>query len=441
MFFGHSFPVSAEPDPDNQPAQPGLFGTELRRLRGEAGLSLADLAALVHYSKGYLSKIENGLKTPPFDLGLRCDAALGTKETLTRLAPPRPSAAPLSEAADGGDVWLMNLAPGGKSWFRTLNRRDILVTGAASMIGGKSLVSAASERSTLDAFTAMFGQLRQLGQTTSPGVVLPSLIAQTHTLRELAAYAESGAQRRLLVLGARYAEYAGWMAQEAGDDQAALWWTGHAVEMAKAGGDEDLAAYSLVRRALITFYRGDPVQTVALAQQAQEQAVPGRIRGLAAQREAQGHALAGDYDQCFRSLDRARDLLAAHPAEPGSPVLGPTNLADPAAMARGWCLHDLGRPLEAAHALDLQLSMLPARAMRSHARYGVRRALAYAAANEIEHACDLLTPLLGVVDLVASATVQNDLRKVAKSLSRFHAHPRVRDVYPSLTSSLRSPAL
>lgn len=429
--------MSAEPDPENQPARSGTFGTELRRLRGKAGLSLAQLAARVHYSKGYLSKIENGLKNPPFDLGLRCDAALGTNETLTRLAIPRPSAAPLSEADGGGDVWLMNLAPGGKSWFRTLNRRDVLVTGAASMIGGKGLASAAGERSTLDAFVAMFDQLRQLGQTTSPGVVLPSLIAQTHTLRELAA---SGAQREFLVLGARYAEYAGWMSQEAGDDQSALWWTGHAVEMAKAGGDEDLAAYSLVRRALVTFYRGDPVRTVALAQQAQEQTVPGRIRGLAAQREAQGHALAGDFDRCFRSLDRASELLAAHPAESGSPVLGPTNLADPAAMARGWCLHDLGRPLEAAEALDQQISRLPARAMRSQARYGVRRVLAYAAANEVEHACDLLTPLLGVVDLVASATVQHDLRKVAKSLSRFHAHPRVRDVYPSLTASLRDPA-
>lgn len=41
------------------------FGAALRRARGERGLSLAALARLVHYSKGYLSKIENGASRPP----------------------------------------------------------------------------------------------------------------------------------------------------------------------------------------------------------------------------------------------------------------------------------------------------------------------------------------------------------------------------------------
>ncbi len=33
------------------------------------------------------------------------------------------------------------------------------------------------------------------------------------------------------LLRARYAEYAGWMWQESGNDGAALWWTDKAVEM------------------------------------------------------------------------------------------------------------------------------------------------------------------------------------------------------------------
>ncbi|NBH03695.1 helix-turn-helix transcriptional regulator, partial [Amycolatopsis sp. SID8362] len=39
------------------------FGAELRRLRHAAGLSLTELADRVHYSKGYLSKVETGLTT------------------------------------------------------------------------------------------------------------------------------------------------------------------------------------------------------------------------------------------------------------------------------------------------------------------------------------------------------------------------------------------
>ena len=421
-----------------------MFGTELRRLRTEAGISLGGLAGLVHYSKGYLSKIETGSKNPPTDLARRCDTALGTEGTLTALAPARSSAAPLSEAADDGEVWLMNMTSDGSSWFKPMNRRDVLVTGAASVVGfglsSRGLSAAADESTLLTAFGALFDQLRLLGQTASPGVVLPSLIAQTHTLRELATHANPRSRQRLLALGARYAEYAGWMAQESGDDQAALWWTDRAVEMAKAGGDEDLASYSLVRRALVTFYREDATQTIDLARRAQGGSVPPRIRGLAAQREAQGHAIAGSYDACFRSLDRARVLLS-RAAESDGPVLGTTNLSDPAAMIHGWCLYDLGKPKEAAEALDVQIALLAPKALRSQARYGVRRALAYASANEVDHACDLTIPLLDVVDLVGSATVNSDLRKLARALSRFHTHSRVRELYPRLSASLHSPML
>lgn len=100
--------------------------------------------------------------------------------------------------------------------------------------------------------------------------------------------------------------------QESGNERAALWWTQRAVDLASAGGDRHLAGYALVRRALVTLYHDDAKETIALARQAQDNSLPPRIRGLAAQREAQGHAIAGDRDACLRTLDRARDLLARH---------------------------------------------------------------------------------------------------------------------------------
>ena len=38
------------------------IGAEVRRLRNEQGISLTELARQVHYSTGYLSKIETGKK-------------------------------------------------------------------------------------------------------------------------------------------------------------------------------------------------------------------------------------------------------------------------------------------------------------------------------------------------------------------------------------------
>lgn len=76
------------------------FGGALRRIRRENGVSLSILGLVVHYSKGHLSKIENGIVPPSLELAEACDAALQAGGQLiatyiadmSRPAPP-PSAA------------------------------------------------------------------------------------------------------------------------------------------------------------------------------------------------------------------------------------------------------------------------------------------------------------------------------------------------------------
>src|SRR5689334_2389349 len=58
----------------------------LRTLRQARGLSLTALGARIHYSKGYLSKVELGGKPPTPDLATRCDRALDAGGALERLA-------------------------------------------------------------------------------------------------------------------------------------------------------------------------------------------------------------------------------------------------------------------------------------------------------------------------------------------------------------------
>lgn len=424
--------------------QPRMFGTELRQRRMKAGLSLTQLSTQVHYSKGHLSKIETGLKTPSPELARLCDVALDAEGALVSLLPDKTASSDLPEAILNTDeVWLMSLDNDGTSWFRPVGRRDALALGAASLAGfglSKQGMAATSEQETaLDAFRSLFEQFRRLGQTASPGTVLPSVIAQTHTLRGLASRAPARTRERLLVLSARYAEYAGWMAQESGKEQAALWWTAEAVEMAAAGNDDDLAAYALVRRALVTLYRDDAGQTIELARQAQaHRRTPRRIRGLAAQREAQGHALAGDYDACLRCLDRARRFLGAADDDAAELTLGTTNLPDPVSMVTGWCMYELGQPKKVGEILDGEVARLRPEALRSRARYGVRQALAHAAAGEVEHACALTGQILPITEVVSSATITSDLRRLSRVLSRWHTNAAVREIYPALTAALRS---
>ncbi|MFC3453838.1 ATP-binding protein [Amycolatopsis speibonae] len=66
------------------------FGAELRRRRKAAGLSLTELAARTHYSKGYLSKVETGISAPNPALAALCETELGAEGELTPLLPGEP---------------------------------------------------------------------------------------------------------------------------------------------------------------------------------------------------------------------------------------------------------------------------------------------------------------------------------------------------------------
>src|SRR5262245_10711188 len=291
---------------------PISFGGELRRRRIDAGMSLATLAKLIHYSKSHLSKIETGVKRPNLDLARQCDALLHGDGALVGIVAASMAVSPAPVVDDPGEVWVMSLTADGQSDFGVVSRREVLAAGLAGLASWSVLPprpGVNGDEATLAAFRSMFDHVRSLGQQMSPVALLPMLVTQTHALRTMAPHCRPAIRDGALVLAARFAEFAGWMAQEAGDDARALWWTDRAVELAAAGGDQELEALALVRRALVALYRHDPVETLALAQQAQALRRSARIRGLAAQREAQGHAMAGDYDQCFRALERAAGLL------------------------------------------------------------------------------------------------------------------------------------
>lgn len=398
------------------------FGPELRRRRIAAGLSLTALGAETHYSKGYLSKLETGAKPPSPEAAIACDAALHADGGLSALAPDR----------------------GASRGVHAVDRRTALTLGAATL-GAASLPgdtpgtapARVFSEQTLSTFRDQLAGVRELGQHVSPDLVLPVVRAQAGAVRAMASSAPAEQRATALRLAARFSEYAGWMAQESGSDHGARAWTDEAVDLATAGGDRDMAAYSLVRQALIRLYAHDGPGTVDLARRAQcFDGLSTRVRGLAAKREAQGHALLGARTECERSLERAQRLLADPPG--GPETLGSMHVTDPVALTRGWCLVDLGRPEAGAEVLDRALAELPAAAVRARTRFGVRRALAHAAAGEVDHACTLAEGLLQGATPSESATVLVDLRRLAQALGRYHGHPPVRELSPRLQGALQS---
>jgi transcriptional regulator with XRE-family HTH domain len=416
------------------------FGALLRQTRTAAGVSLAELAKRVNYSKGHLSKIENDLQRPNVMFAKLCDRELGTGGTLAAaLAAPPSSVAPDEPVAGDDGVWIMELDGTGEIRVSELPRRQILA-GAGAMLG---LALAGGRRPEIDQRTfevlrATFDQHRALGTMASPRVVLAPVIAHLHTLRALAAENPAPMRSELLQLASRVAEYAGWMSQEAGQETAALRWTDRAVGYAAAGRDTHLASFAQFRRAEIALYQHDPVRTVELARLAQTDPAAGpRILGLAARVEAQGHALAGDIAAYQRALDRAADLLAT--PDPGTgPVLGSSSIDDEVALVRGWALYDLGRPREAAEILDRQVAAIAPRARRARTRFDARRALAHAVAGDVDEACTVTRDLLADAAQVDSATIRLDLVELTRTLRRWHNAPAVRELLPDLVVTVNA---
>jgi DNA-binding XRE family transcriptional regulator len=429
---------------DNMATQP-VFGPRLRELRTAQGLSLSELARRLYYSKGHVSRIEVGAQQPSAEFARRCDAELDTGGALSvMIAGSRPEPVPEPDHDDDEDgVWVMAMTPNGGSSFIPLRRRDVLVGGAVMLAGLGTTAALArppveNAEGYLSHHRLLFDAARGLGQVAAPGMVLPLLAGQAQALRILAKDTRGRDATSVATLSVRTAEFAGWMAQEAGDADVAAWWIDRAVRVATEAGDDHAATYALVRRALVTLYQGDAAATIGFARRAQSAArTPPRILGLAAQREAQGHALAGNHDECMRALERAnRHLLAARAEQSDDPVIGTSHIPDPVSVVTGWCLYDLGRPKEAAKVLDREIQQIPVTAVRAHVRFGVRQALAHAAAGDVDHACALAQSMIGQVATIGSATILTDVRRLANTLRRWYGNNAVRALGPAFAAAL-----
>nr|BFE63945.1 helix-turn-helix transcriptional regulator [Dactylosporangium thailandense] len=403
------------------------FGPEMRRRRLAEGWSLSDLSGEVHYHKSHLSKIENGVQLPSPEFARAVDTAFKAEGRLAALV-GRP-------------------APGRRRRARRPQRRpvedvDVLRVGgdgAGGYAGRFSWLAASAHDAGDDTFAwyrMVFDLLRGRGQSTAPSSLLPHLILHTRELAAIAGAATEAEGGPLWQLAARFAEYTGWMAQESGDDEHAWHWTELAVRFADRGGDRSLRGYALVRRAEMAMYQLRSDETVALARQAQLLDCGSRVRGLAAQREAQGHALAGAVSECHRALERAERWLSEPETHGALPELGTTNVIDLNDMAAGFALVDLGDAARAGELLSAQLDRTPRYAHRMRARIGARYTLALVGIGDVERGCAEAQRVLRWCAGTGSVTIAADLRRLGRELNRWTARPHVRELLPRLTAAV-----
>jgi hypothetical protein len=209
-------------------------------------------------------------------------------------------------------------------------------------------------------------------------------------ISELLTVAAGEGRTELLTVGARYAEFAGWLHQDAGNPQEAAYWSDRAMGWAQAAGNDLMVSYVLMRKSNQASSQGDANRTLGLARAAlrgQDRLSP-RARALALRQEARGHALSGDPTECARALEVARDQAAA-PEDRGEEDRILTGYCTPAfiEMEAADCAMLLGQPDQAVVTFQHGLATLPAQYQRDRAVNLARLAVAHAASQEPELAC------------------------------------------------------
>ncbi|MEZ0109117.1 transcriptional regulator with XRE-family HTH domain [Catenulispora sp. EB89] len=403
------------------------FGIEMRRLRMRREKSLAALAESVHYDKGYLSKIETGRLPANRRLATLIDVELGADGDLVALVPEEPRRRGGSGAAAGPD--------GEPDWGRELVAfGDALSVPLA--LRSSAARAEADELRLLAHYREEFDRHRKLSQQLPPELVLRRLIVDFNTLMELEQTSPTAAPQ-LCLLAARYAEFIGWMCQEAGRLDHALAWTRRTADLATRAEAEDLAVYTLVREAELALYDGDPTTAMELAGRVLEDPrARARSRGLAAHRQAQAFAVRGDHARCLSSLDHARDLLHPERVAQDEPVVGSVTVGGLDNAIAGWCHYDLGRPQRASEFLADALDRTPTEAHRSRALFGARLALAYEAAGELDEMQVVTLQVLEDVGLVRSAGANAELRGLSRALMRHHNVRALRELRNCLDEAL-----
>ncbi|MFE4450916.1 helix-turn-helix domain-containing protein [Streptomyces sp. NPDC056796] len=360
---------------------PGDFGVVLATLRARRGWSVREFGRRANVSEGQICNLESGLRNPTPAVAAACDAALGTGGGLVELAGAGRRGARAEEVVEAGPV-----------------------------VAG---------------YERVLWELRNIGRSTGPSFVTASMKSITRVLTDAAPHAVGEQRAEIWLLASRFAEYTGWMAQEAGNPAEALRWTNLAVRWGAEGGDETVAAYALVRKAFIAQHRGDTGTAIELAERAAgHPAATPVIRAHAARRAAQAHARRGDAGACREALER----FGGHAAEAVGDRTrhwGPRVENGSPRLIEATCMLSLRRFEPAADLFAAERELRPAAPSdsNSQARFAIRQATALAGADRLDDACQIVEVTMPVIRRIDSATVRAELGRFVEQARTRRAGP------------------
>jgi tetratricopeptide (TPR) repeat protein len=273
-------------------------------------------------------------------------------------------------------------------------------------------------RTLLDLLT----QYARTDNMLGPRPLLLAVASQLALIEQFWNIARGPVRSELLAVGARYAEFAGWLHQDAGDHATAARWTLQALELAHSAESPVLAAYVLMRRSNQASTIGDGARTLGLAAAALDTPQAGHpmLAALSLRQRARGYALDGNARECERALDDARHQLTEMSTDVDPLIRSLAGYCTPSyiEMEAADCWVQLGRPERAVSIYESELANWPEVYRRDRGVHLARLASAYAACNDLERAHHTALEAVAMAEQTGSSRVVDELTKSLGRLDR-----------------------
>jgi tetratricopeptide (TPR) repeat protein len=247
--------------------------------------------------------------------------------------------------------------------------------------------------------------------------LVPAVQSQMPLIEELSEGASAANRTEVVRVGARYAEFLGWLHQDTGDSEAAMFWTIRALDYASELDDPALTSYVFQRRSNIAAEMGQPGHAIGLANAAlrESQRLPEQVHAVALRASANAHALLGNATESFRALDEARSVIDQAVHDGGS--LAPFCSAAYIDMEAANCALQLGRSQDAVRTLEASLTHWPAEQQRDRGLCLARLATAYAHQEDVEASYNAAVQAVAIAHSTGSSRILAELGRLQKRLA------------------------
>lgn len=435
------------------------------------------MAWLSDYSKGHLSKVENGLRQPTPRL-IRLYESLADRSTpaplprMTRLPVLPTTTSPLApcfggevrrartnrglslrrlSAASGVSyVYISKIETGlaqGSPYAaarldKALGQQGRLVdlfhcearpaAGSAAIPTPSMLAGLAAchhyGASELQTAIETLEHLRMRRHVYGPRSVIGDVAENLLMLHAAAAAAKPHLAAAIRGVEARFAEYVSWLAEELSDLDASRTWMAVAVSLGREAGDERIVQYAAIRRSATALRAGDTTRAAQHAKHALACAgLSLRLRRAALQCEARAHAKRGEQQEFRQVINTFHELADDDDPADGEWQWGPPSETSVAAsgLAEATGLMELGDYRAAAELFAVAMPTafpthdgLTPRARNTMVRFAIREATTYAHVHECDRAAAVIGSILPAVAPASSTIVRQELRRLASIIAR-----------------------